>query len=615
MKNLSILRKNLVMFGALIAIVIGLVAFALAELSAVNDASQEISDQDIPHLEQVNAINLAMSDYVNAQQAHVLSTTDDWMRKYEAVMANRRSLIEAKIDGFRRKGPDATELRMLDFLAADWGKYLALSHKAVALSRLNQNEQAAAQVRGSQELVDLVSDRVDKFAAYESAQAKAGAAAADATYSSAKWLLLVAVAFVLAAMVAVLMTLVRTIAVPLARMTQAMGELAEGNMAVEVPVEPRRDEVGDLARVMTVFRDRLAAAEREKQAQTELIVSSVGTALGKLANGELVARIDADLTGPFARLKNDFNEAAAQLSGAVRSVSKAAHDINTGSSEIRCASDDLASRTEQQAASIEETTAAMKQVTSMVQETAREAADVSHWIADAEKEAHEGGRVVGNAVEAMNTIAQSSQKITSIIDVIDGIAFQTNLLALNAGVEAARAGDAGKGFAVVANEVRALAQRSADAARDIKELIGMSGDQVNRGVALVDETGVVLGRIVKRIVEINNSIAKISQAAEAQAVNLEQVNDAVVGMDRMTQQNAAMVEESTAAARNLAEEANELAALVARFDTGATAAAVHTVASFPKAGGRRNAGGAAPVVHGALALQTTPASEEDWAEF
>lgn len=295
------------------------------------------------------------------------------------------------------------------------------------------------------------------------------------------------------------------------------------------------------------------------------IVTELGQGLERLAANDLGYRIEQPFPDGYESLRADFNVAVDALESAISSLNYAALGISNGSAEIRSASDDLAARTERQAASLEETAAAMSRVTSMVQDNARNAGAITTTVAEAHEEASRGGDIVRQAVQAMGAIQASSNEITQIINLIDGIAFQTNLLALNAGVEAARAGDAGKGFAVVANEVRGLAQRSAEAAQNINALIAKSTEHVSSGVELVSRTGTALDGIVERVGNISNAMAKISNVAEQQAASLHEVNDSILGMDRMTQQNAAMVEQSTAAARSLADEAIQLKALVSQF--------------------------------------------------
>ena len=365
--------------------------------------------------------------------------------------------------------------------------------------------------------------------------------------------------------VGLLITLVRAIATPLAGVTHVLGELGKGNLSVNADACDRRDEIGALTTATKDLRNQLFAAERAKEEQADVIVASIGTGLSQLAEGDLTARIDADLAGKFAPLKQDFNRALEAIETAMAKVARSTSGIRTGSGEIRQASDDLSRRTEQQAASLEETAAAMNQITTTVKQTAADAGQANQQVAEARKDAEESGKIVRKAVEAMGGIERSSAEISEIISVIDGIAFQTNLLALTAGVEAARAGDAGKGFAVVASEVRALAQRSADAAKDVKERITASSEQVDAGVSLVSETGAALQRIISSIGEVDGLVADIATSAEQQAAGLQQVNTAVAEMDGVTQQNAAMVEEATAASRSLAAEADALAQHISRF--------------------------------------------------
>ncbi len=325
--------------------------------------------------------------------------------------------------------------------------------------------------------------------------------------------------------------------------------------------------LGLIGWVLKMLRDTgKANAAAEQQAQQ--VVSSLGDGLIALAKGDLSHRIDTSFAPAYENLRATFNSTVAQLADVLNRVAETARLVATGASEIRAASDDLANRNQQQAAGVEETSAALNEVATIVQQTATNAVSVQQSITSTHREAHDGGVVVQRATEAMAAIERSAHEIGSIIGVIDGIAFLTNLLALNAGVEAARAGDAGKGFAVVANEVRALAQRSAEAAKNIKTLITASTDQVGSGVLLVDETGKLLRHIVAQVGDISERVADIAASAEKQAGTLSHVSAAMSEMDRVTQQNAAMVEESTAASRSLADESKMLTEMVGRFHTG-----------------------------------------------
>ncbi|ESR24213.1 Methyl-accepting chemotaxis protein [Lutibaculum baratangense AMV1] len=309
------------------------------------------------------------------------------------------------------------------------------------------------------------------------------------------------------------------------------------------------------------------AAEAERAQAMSLIEAG----LARLAQGDLAVRVEGPVAPAFQKLKDDFNHAAERLEAAMQTVAERAGGIRAAAGEISQASGDLSRRTETQAASLEETAAALDEITATVRQTAQGTRKAGEAVGEATREAEESGRVVEQAVTAMNAIEGSAKEISQIIGVIDEIAFQTNLLALNAGVEAARAGEAGKGFAVVAQEVRALAQRSADAAREIKSLIQTSGEQVETGVALVGRTGQALHRIVDKVQSINGLISTIASSTAEQATGLGEVNTAVNQMDQVTQQNAAMVEEATAASQSLAKDAAELSRLVAQFRLGAAA--------------------------------------------
>jgi len=360
-------------------------------------------------------------------------------------------------------------------------------------------------------------------------------------------------------------------------------------------------------------RQRLEAVRLANEASQNAVVQALGDALDRLARGDLVGRLSAEVPAEFQKLKDDFNNAVGILEQAMSRVAEATDGIRSGADEIGVAADDLSRRTEQQAASLEETAAALDEITSTVRRSASGARQVQEVVAGAKAEAEKSGVVVDQAVVAMGEIETSSRSIGNIIGVIDEIAFQTNLLALNAGVEAARAGEAGRGFAVVAQEVRALAQRSADAAKEIKTLIANSTAQVDRGVGLVGQTGEALRGIVGKVAEIDALIVEIASSAEEQATGLNQVNTAVNQMDQVTQQNAAMVEQTTAATHSLKGQTLELVKQVSTFSISARQKAAAPIAptrappvdrpvSGPtsRPGGRGNA---------AVALK------EEWEEF
>lgn len=357
---------------------------------------------------------------------------------------------------------------------------------------------------------------------------------------------------------------------PLAETAGIMSAMAAGDLEAGRRSQHRDDEIGDLTRAIEIFRE-VSYRQREAQGRQQRVVEVLSGSLEQLAAGNLAQRIDEPLADEYETLRKTFNTSLELLADLIATVAAAADGVSNGSGEIRAASDDLAMRNERQASFVEDIAGALEQLVGNVRDTTEGTIEVRSSIADAHEVAEHSRAVVAEAIEAMAMIEASSQQITRIIGVIDGISFQTNLLALNAGVEAARAGEAGKGFAVVATEVRALAQRSAEAANDIKHLISTSETHVHHGVELVGQTGDRLGAIVDRISSVNERIATIAESAESQRTAIEKIHGLISELDRMTQQNAAMVEESTAAARSLSGQSGELALLCGRFQTGRAA--------------------------------------------
>ncbi|RTL72534.1 MAG: HAMP domain-containing protein [Hyphomicrobiales bacterium] len=429
----------------------------------------------------------------------------------------------------------------------------------------------------------------------------------------------------------------RGIVVPVRGMTDAMTRLAAGDLKVEIPATSNKDDLGHMAKAVLVFRDAAvdkvrmerdaeearvrAEAERIKgqeeaiNKERALVNRSIGAGLAKLAAKDLTFRLNDNLPEAYAQLQSDFNHAVEQLSEALSAVSRSTGAITSSSGEVSSAADDLSKRTEQQAASLEETAAAIDQITATGKKAAEGAEHAREVVAVAKSDAEKTGVVVRKTVDAMGGIEKSAQQITQIIGVIDEIAFQTNLLALNAGVEAARAGEAGRGFAVVASEVRALAQRSAEAAKEIKGLISTSSAQVAEGVELVAETGKALERILAQVNDINKVVIDIASGAKEQATGLSEVNSAINQMDQATQQNAAMVEESTAASHALAQEAGELARLIGQFRVeGGRPQAVTRSSAAPA---RRPPSNPAPArrASNAVAKPAAETSTDDWQDF
>ena len=365
----------------------------------------------------------------------------------------------------------------------------------------------------------------------------------------------------------------------------------------------------------------------------------VGAALSRMAENDLEQPISKQFQPMFAAIQRDFNTAQGKLKATLLGIADSVEAVSSGAKEIATASEDLSHRTEEQAASLEETSSALDAVTDTVKKTADGSARARTVVGETRANAEKAGAVVRSAVEAMGRIEKSSQQISQIIGVIDEIAFQTNLLALNAGVEAARAGDAGKGFAVVASEVRALAQRSAEAAKEIKGLIASSTDEVSGGVRLVAETGDALTQIIEQVGQVNGLVGEIASGAEGQATSLHEVNAAVTQMDELTQQNAAMAEEASAAGTSMLQEAGRLASMIAQFKLGRTEtqralraelkqAAPHVFAkpaAVPRAGAKAPASLKPPALVKAPArikaappapsAKTATGGGEDWNEF
>ncbi len=484
---------------------------------------------------------------------YALLRNDDTRAAYEGNVGDLSKSIEEA-----RATMDAADRSLVDIVGENAKAYRAAVSGVIAAGPTDAAGVAAIMAAGDivdasiEKIREPVIQRAEKIAAQQASLATLIMAVTVAIATLAGL-----VSFILARVIK------RAIGVELGGISAAIARIAHNDFDVEVGHADRKDELGELARSAETLRET-SRAKMRSDADMVRMIDLVGQALRRLADGDLTVQLP-DLGEGYAAVRADFNAAILHLHDAMLSVTDSADNIRGGSSEISQASTDLAHRTELHASELASAADAVNAITHAIGSMATSAVDANKGVREAVQEAGQGGEIVRNAITAMTSIEDSTAKIGQIIGVIDNITFQTNLLALNAGVEAARAGQAGSGFAVVANEVRALAQRSAEAAKDIKALIDSSTTEVASGAAMVRQAGAALARISERIDGVTGMVTDISRSSNEQSARLGVTNRTMASMDQVTQQNAAMVEESSAAARNLEQEADALSSLVSRF--------------------------------------------------
>jgi methyl-accepting chemotaxis protein len=540
------------------------------------DADKEISKADAVNnklralVGSNNEIRVVFAELLGVPTAERVKLVQQSLYMYSTEVGRLSGI--AKDDPFFLELPGKTQ-PILDRLGASAERLNEISAKKDA-----EFQAAAKQIDGTWTLLVQFADAQKQGASVEREQAN--------TISLGAMLIGVLIAMAAGA------ALVLTLKGPIGQITAAMRRLADGRLDTSISGEKRRDEIGDMARALSVFKGNAIAkvemeaeAERSRHAaeaerqrneterhmaaqQVESAVEALARGLSHLARGELDIEIDQPFAGNLDRLREDFNQSVAGLRETLSHIRDASADIQDNGRQMTGAADDLARRTEQQAAALEETAAAVDEITATVRNSTERTGHAQTIVRHAKQRADSSASVVESAVSAMARIKDSSDRIGQIIEVIDQIAFQTNLLALNAGVEAARAGEAGKGFAVVAQEVRELAQRSAAAAKEINALIAAAAVEVSTGTRHVGETGNALMEISRDIVALSDEVEMVATAAREQTVSLQEVNASVTAMDQMTQRNAAMVEETNAATRQLSAEADMLMDLVSRFRLG-----------------------------------------------
>ncbi len=591
MSRLKISHTLIALFLMVGLIVTVLAVASLGGIKMMNERNNEIATTWLPRVSLSRALETQLSDTRMAFARHLISLTPFEKKAAEKVIGETVSGFGKLSDEYAALMVTDADKAALEKVKGAYEAYLSVSAGMVKLSNNLENMKAQSvfkvEMRETEQQVDQA---IKEMRALNLAGADAAVAASTATHDQIRMIEIAVIAVAALIVLGAIFYAIRGIARPIQIITRSMAGLANGDTATAIPYGARKDEIGEMARAVEVFREAAisnlqleedakvqrsqAEAERrrvtedaEAAAQHRLQEATAGLATGlrRLAAGDLAFQLNEPFAPDFEQLRHDLNQAVAQLADTLAAVSSSSGSIDSGAREVSQSADDLSRRTEQQAASLEETAAALDEITVNVGSSSKRTNEARAIASQANESAHKSGAIVSGAIDAMGRIEHSSSQISNIIGVIDEIAFQTNLLALNAGVEAARAGDAGKGFAVVAQEVRELAQRSANAAKEIKDLIRNSAVEVQSGVKLVRETGEALRTIEGFIVTINQHMDAIAVSAQEQSAGLSEVNTAVNQMDHVTQQNAAMVEEANAASATLAQEAGRLRELIARF--------------------------------------------------
>lgn len=568
MKNWSINTKLTSALGVLVLTIFGFALFAMVQISRVNDKASEIAGVWLPIVKQVGGLQLSLAEQRLFGWRHFTADSAADVQEAERKIAAER-------DRFDRLRSDYGKMITADRDRADYAQFNkafdtleARNAEWMVLSNNGQQAEAMAHFKGpTRKAYDSARDALGVIVARSKAAATDVGKQGVAIYSLSVTLSIGAILVVMSIAMMAALFLRRQIARPISDITAAMSTLAGGDLNVAVPSCDRKDEVGALADAMQSFKE-MAVDQHRQAAQTMRVVSEVGTALSALAKGDLTHRLGDKVDGNFAPLRDDFNRAGEQLCETMAAIGIRVESARVAASDIEMASGDLASRTSHQAASLEETAVAIGELTESARLAAVQVREVAAGAGSATQAAELGMSVSNDSITAMQAIAEGSAKIGEIASLIDAIAFQTNLLALNAGVEAARAGDAGMGFAVVATEVRALAQRSADAAKDVKEIIITASAQVDAGVSLVQRSGAALGTILTETSKVSDLAKQISAMVERQSSSVAEISSAVANMNLGTQQNAAMVEETNATCVSLAREAAALEKAVNQFDIG-----------------------------------------------
>ncbi|MGZ2488247.1 methyl-accepting chemotaxis protein-1 (serine sensor receptor) [Rhizobium pisi] len=590
MKRLTVKQTLIAVLSVICAFLMALSYNSLSTISALNDNTQQIGGFWMKRMVTARDIKGNFSDLKLAYARYLLEASPENQAAGAKLIGDTNTAVDQAIEEYVKGVRTEKGRELIGQVDSELKKYSELAKQMVQLQDRGKGAEAASFFRENMEpQSDKVTHEIADLVAFILEQTETYVTASDATASFAFTTTAVIAFLSILVTFAGAMFAVFGIANPIRRIAVAMKILSDGDLQNEIPYAGRADEIGAMAAAVEIFRHnamnvlrleqeaavsrsqsevaRVAEQERaEREAhQLRFATAALGDGLRRLSGGDVSFQLAEPFAPEYEQLRGDFNVSLKQLGSTIGAVLQTVHSIDNGTGEIASGAQDLSKRTEQQAASLEETAAALDEITANVTTASKRTEEARHVAREANVSAERSACVVSDAEQAMRRIEESSERISRIIGVIDDIAFQTNLLALNAGVEAARAGEAGKGFAVVAQEVRELAQRAATAAKEIKGLIEKSSTEVGTGVKLVLETGQSLNKISEQVSQINQLMEAIATSAREQSTGLAEINTAVNHMDQSTQQNAAMVEQSTAAAATLSAEASRLRDLVNQF--------------------------------------------------
>ena len=642
LNRLKIAHKLVIGLAVLIIVALSGSAYIYVQRAVVEQTSQWIT-HTYKVLDNLNAVTASMVDQETGLRGYMLTENKGSLepllqgkKEYAAHMEEVRRLtadnaeqqkrlaeIDDAVKAWHEKVADPT-LKMIE--AKETEKARQIERDGVGKQFFDRIRKGAAEVENAErKLLDLR----DKEA--------------KAALTGITWAILASALLMLVLAAVITLVLSNAISRPVSAMTGVMTKLASGDTSVDVPAIGRGDEIGQMAQAVLVFKEagleksrlereaaeqrraaeeeraRNEAAQREAARQVQQVVDGLGRGLERLAQGDLTYRVTDEFAAEYRKVQDDFNAAIDQLQDTIKNIALSSSEVSNAAAEISTSTTDLSQRTEEQAASLEQTSASMEEMAATVKKNAENAQHANQLTQGTQEVANRGGAVVAEAVTAMAAIEDSSRKISDIISVIDEIARQTNLLALNAAVEAARAGEAGRGFAVVASEVRSLAQRSSQAAKDIKDLITSSSGQVQQGVDLVNRAGASLNEIVASIKNVAVIVAEIANASAEQASGIDQINRALNQMDEVTQQNSALVEENAATAKTLEDQQSAMAERVGffRFDRDGALLSASAARKPVQAAAAQKSGSVTrgPVGRMQSNLATALKAEAEWEEF